>query len=180
MKGAVVVAMALAAAMIVGVAGDSTNPLCDPTYECQFKVTTADNSQYTYDLSGLCSDSQWVLHDAKRHTYYANICGYAKQNCLPLGWTNNYEMGVTVQMWGAPPAGGCQNRCTSHASGTAQPACCTADCQVKQKRANTTTTPKIASLTRDHHSPRTCATGLTLSFLLFFFVSSSSITGAWP
>lgn len=131
--------------LAVLVARAACNPECDPTYECAYTYIDADNGdKYTYDLSSLCSASDYVLTDAAAHTYYANICGSAKQNCLPQKWENTYEFGVAVQTWGSPaPAcnpSACANAvvgnplpagcCATKAPPPNQAACCTMDCQV--------------------------------------------------
>lgn len=85
--------------------------------------------------SPLCLDGNsgdYVLQDGLGHDYYANICGYANQICLPQGWLATYETGVAVQMFGATPP--CNRRdprtlnCIEKT--TQQPTCCTRDCQV--------------------------------------------------
>ena len=68
---------------IVGcvVAGSSQ---CDREYECAYEYTTPDGSKsFKYDFSSLCGTKDFVLTDKALHTYYAHICGVAKQNCLP-------------------------------------------------------------------------------------------------
>jgi len=80
MKGFVVACVA-AACIVAAVA---VNPECDPSYECAYTYVESDLSdKYTFDFSTLCSSTDYVLTDAAEHTYYANICGTAKQNCLP-------------------------------------------------------------------------------------------------
>jgi len=68
----------------LAVASLAVNPECDPSYECAYTYVESDLSdKYTFDFSTLCSSTDYVLTDAAEHTYYANICGTAKQNCLP-------------------------------------------------------------------------------------------------
>eukprot|EP00500_Bicosoecida_sp_ms1_P008274 CAMPEP_0203816318 /NCGR_PEP_ID=MMETSP0115-20131106/14450_1 /ASSEMBLY_ACC=CAM_ASM_000227 /TAXON_ID=33651 /ORGANISM="Bicosoecid sp, Strain ms1" /LENGTH=290 /DNA_ID=CAMNT_0050725219 /DNA_START=33 /DNA_END=901 /DNA_ORIENTATION=+ len=127
MKGAI---LAVAAALLVAGAA-ATGADCDPTYECRYTYTNlATQTQYLYDFSSLCASTDYTLQDTLGHNYYANICGQAKQNCLPESWTNTYEYGVAVQTWGSTPTcdpanpGPCQNPQTKAKQ------CCTADCQV--------------------------------------------------
>ena len=62
----------------------ASNPNCDPSYDCLYTyVDPSASSEYTYDFSSLCSATDYVLSDKKGHVYYANICGTARQNCLP-------------------------------------------------------------------------------------------------
>ena len=80
-------AATLGAAVLVcaiGVALASSNPNCDPTYECQYKYTTPDlSATYNFDFSHLCASTDFQLQDQAEHTYYANVCGTAQHNCLP-------------------------------------------------------------------------------------------------
>ena len=121
--------LAVAAVLaVVAAASASSNPNCDPTYECQYKYTTPDlSASYTFDFSSLCASTDFMLTDQAEHTYYANVCGTAAHNCLPATWSNTYEFGVAVQFWGATPACGNPPACKDKQN-TAK--CCTADCQV--------------------------------------------------
>ena len=77
----------LGAAVLVCVIGAvlaSSNPNCDPSYECQYKYTTPDlSATYNFDFSHLCASTDFQLQDQAEHTYYANVCGTAQHNCLP-------------------------------------------------------------------------------------------------
>lgn len=69
------------------------------------------------------------MQDAVGHTYYAQICGIAGQNCLPQTWENEYEYGHVVQTWGSLP--NCNEvipECVEER--TNSPVCCTAPCEV--------------------------------------------------
>mmetsp|Transcript_65735 Transcript_65735/g.133524 ORF Transcript_65735/g.133524 Transcript_65735/m.133524 type:complete len:255 (+) Transcript_65735:83-847(+) len=125
----VALASALTVVMCASVATvQAANPQCDPSYECKFVYTAPDGSKsHTFDFTSLCSATDYVLTDVKGHNYYAQICGTAKQNCLPATWQNTYEYGVAVQTWGQTPPCGNPPACKSKQG---QAACCTADCQV--------------------------------------------------
>jgi len=124
MKGAFIVAAAL---LIAGAAADTGD--CDPSYDCKYTYTNLlTNTQYTYDFSSLCASTDYQLQDNLGHNYFANICGQAKQNCLPQSWTNTYEYGVAVQTWGAIPSCDPPSCSNPHSPGVKE--CCTADCQV--------------------------------------------------
>ena len=77
--------LAVAAVLaVVAAASASSNPNCDPAYECQYKYTMPDQSaSYTFDFSSLCASTDFMLTDQAEHTYYANVCGTAAHNCLP-------------------------------------------------------------------------------------------------
>lgn len=84
---------------------------------------------------GLCLDinsQDYTFSDGLGHTYYSNICGNAKQNCLPQAWLATYEYGVSVQMWGSTPPCDRRNPATLNCleKSTQLPSCCTSDCQV--------------------------------------------------
>ena len=69
---------------MLAAAAASSNPNCDPAYECQYKYTMPDQSaSYTFDFSSLCASTDFMLTDQAEHTYYANVCGTAAHNCLP-------------------------------------------------------------------------------------------------
>jgi hypothetical protein len=80
----------------------------------------------------LCSETDYSTDDGLGHTYYANLCGSAAKQCLPLGWTETYEYGVAVQTWGSVPP--CNLSDTSTLSCFDKdgmiPSCCTEDCQI--------------------------------------------------
>lgn len=52
---------------------------------------------WEYDLSGLCSGSDYVAMDQFNHTYNFNICGTSHFQCLPE-WRDTYQYGVAVQV----------------------------------------------------------------------------------
>jgi len=49
------------------------------------------SSKYVYDLSSLCSETDYILSDGHGHLYHANICGTASQNCLPGAFVVGHE-----------------------------------------------------------------------------------------
>jgi hypothetical protein len=72
------------------------------------------NKAFNFDFSPLCSSTDYVTQDDQGHTYYANVCKEAAQQCLPadcdnypycVPWQNTYMYGNAIQMWGqTPPA----------------------------------------------------------------------------
>jgi hypothetical protein len=117
----------LASSIAIALAQGGT---CDSALACTYSLNVA-GSSYSFNFRPLCNAVQdYQLNDAVGHTYYANICGKASQNCLPAGWFNQYEYGVTIQTWGTAPEP-CDKHCEEcNAQGVCTPACCTADCQV--------------------------------------------------
>ena len=99
---------------------------CDREYECAYEYTDGSKS-FKYDFSSLCRAKDYVLTDNAQHTYYAHICGVAKQNCLPstciracficLGaspfgigltcWLRDSKLGEHVRIWCHHPDVGC-------------------------------------------------------------------------
>ena len=73
------------------------NSYCDPYYECQFTYVADNGAMWEYDLSGLCSGSDYVAMDQFNHTYNFNICGTSHFQCLPE-WRDTYQFGVAVQV----------------------------------------------------------------------------------
>lgn len=100
---------------------------CDPRYECSFRYVDSTNKVYAFDFSTLCAEQDYILADKNGRIYHANICGNAHEACIPEDWSVNFNHGVAVQSWGPKPS--CdKKRC--FAAGSAQPVCCTRDCQV--------------------------------------------------
>ena len=102
-----VVALASALAVVICAsvaAAQAANPQCDPSYECKFVYTAPDGSKsHTFDFTSLCSATDYVLTDVKGHNYYAQICGTAKQNCLPGAWDDCLCMFVLPRRWAHRP-----------------------------------------------------------------------------
>lgn len=125
MRSAAMIVVGWAAAAMAG-GGE-----CDPSYECIYRHGSSDGTSYMFDFSQLCSSTDHVASDSLGHTYYAQICGNANQNCLPASYTETYEYGVAVQMWGDTPScspPGCNDPATGRA------VCCTASCAVRPQR----------------------------------------------
>ncbi len=70
---------------------------CDANYECQFSYVDGNNAVWEYDLSGLCTNTDYVAMDNENHTYSFNICGLSHFQCLPQ-WKDTYQYGVAVQV----------------------------------------------------------------------------------
>jgi len=78
------VALAVCCLTVCVFVAAASNPNCDPSYECQYTyVDPSASSEYAFDFSSLCSATDYVLTDHQGHMYHANICGTARQNCLP-------------------------------------------------------------------------------------------------
>ena len=107
---------------------------CDAGDSCAFSfaVPSAPGGRFTLALRGLCNPlADYKLDDGLGHVYYAQICGSAREPCLPKGWLNEYEYGRVTQKWGPPPScndTGAGAECIEESTGL--PVCCTSDCQV--------------------------------------------------
>lgn len=99
---------------------------CDPRYDCEFTTVDGKGITWFFDLSSLCSSTDYLLQDTQQHIYNVNVCGYANGNCLPATWDETFEYGVAIQAWGALPD--CTQVQCQHKSGGE--ACCTKDCEV--------------------------------------------------
>lgn len=87
---------------------------CTEDYSCSFTVNDPqdNNAAFNFDFSSMCSGSDYTVDDGSGHVYYANVCQKAKVKCLPadcdnypycVPWTNTYNYGNAVQMWGKQP-----------------------------------------------------------------------------
>jgi hypothetical protein len=102
-------------------------PGCHPS--CLYS-TSVKGVTYSFDFAPLCNAaSDYTTLDAQGHAYAAQVCGTARQQCLPSGWLTQYDYGAVVQSWGAPPpCAGSPPPCVSPESGA--PQCCTGECSV--------------------------------------------------
>jgi len=139
---------------------------CDAGDTCSysFAVPSAPGGSFTLALRGLCkADGDYRLDDGLGHVYSAQICGTAREPCLPKGWLNEYEYGRVVQKWGGAPScndTGAGAECVEESTGL--PVCCTASCQVVAVRQPT------ASLI----DPRDASKG----FELFYFGETPTLS----
>lgn len=67
--------------------------------------TTKASVEYrSIDLSPLCnSTGDYIIADNLAHTFYAQICGVARQQCVPESWDVYAQFGAVVQTWGSRP-----------------------------------------------------------------------------
>ena len=80
------------AVLAVCALGAAANSRCYPANECQYTyMDFSTSSKYVYDLSSLCSETDYILSDGHGHLYHANICGTASQNCLPGAFVVGHE-----------------------------------------------------------------------------------------
>ena len=139
---------------------------CDAGDTCAFSfaVPSAPGGAFTLALRGLCkAEGDYSLDDGLGHVYYAQICGSAREPCLPKGWQNEYEYGRVVQKWGPPPAcnsSGTGAECVEESTGL--PVCCTSDCQVRRQsgRGCRSRRPRAAGDGRSRR-PQAAAVALT-------------------
>lgn len=107
---------------------DSRPSQCNPAYQCQWSYQDDQNNNWNFDLSSLCSASDYTVADNASHTYSFNICGVSSLQCLPE-WAVTTSYGPAVQVFGStPPCNESAPACVDPITGA--PVCCTAPCEV--------------------------------------------------
>lgn len=60
------------------------NATCGDALQCAYTYHDPTTSQvYTFDFRELCARTDYVTQDSAGRTYFANICGSTRHNCLP-------------------------------------------------------------------------------------------------